>query len=76
MDNSTSHTQLDVRALPAPEPMVRILEATAALETGAVLKVIHNRVPTLLYPRLAERGLEVSTDEREDGIVELTIIRP
>jgi TusA-related sulfurtransferase len=68
--------QLDVRGLAAPEPMVKILEATASLPPGTQLTVLHSRVPILLYPRLAERGLLVETQERDDGVVQLTIERP
>ncbi|MBF0195430.1 MAG: DUF2249 domain-containing protein [Magnetococcales bacterium] len=76
MNNTIPHIKLDVRGLAAPQPMVRILEATATLQPGGVLIVTHNRVPTLIYPRLAERGLNVETSEKEDGMVELTIKRP
>jgi TusA-related sulfurtransferase len=75
MSDIIPHFRLDVRDLAAPEPMVKILEATATLQPGAVLLVTHSRVPSLLYPRLAERGLSVETVERADGVVELTIKR-
>ncbi|MBF0454536.1 MAG: DUF2249 domain-containing protein [Magnetococcales bacterium] len=68
-------TPLDVRGLAPPDPMVKILEATATLQPGATLTVLHSRVPALLYPRLAERGLLVETVE-EEGLVRLTIQRP
>jgi TusA-related sulfurtransferase len=76
MNSTIPQIKLDVRGLAAPEPMVRILEATATLQPGGVLTVTHNRVPTLIYPRLAERGLSVDTVEAEDGVVVLTIKRP
>lgn len=61
--------------MPAPEPMVKILETVAILQPGGVLTVIHNRIPTLLYSRLSERGLLVETIEHPDGKVELLIKR-
>jgi TusA-related sulfurtransferase len=76
MSDVTQHIQLDVRGLAAPEPMVKILETTASLPTGTILTVLHSRIPALLYPRLAERGLSVETVERSDGVVQLTIQRP
>jgi TusA-related sulfurtransferase len=76
MSDTIPYIQLDVRGLPAPEPMVRILEATATMQPGATLTVLHNRVPTLIYPRLAERGLLVETIEGSEGVVELIIKRP
>lgn len=67
---------LDVSTLPAPEPMIRILEAVATLRAGESLRVEHSRVPHLLYPRLSDRGLEVETREHPDGRVTLIILRP
>ncbi|MBF0271482.1 MAG: DUF2249 domain-containing protein [Magnetococcales bacterium] len=67
---------LDVRTLPAPEPMIRILEAVATLYPGETLQVHHSRVPHLLYPRLQERGVSVETRELPDGEVLLSIRRP
>ncbi|MBF8273757.1 MAG: DUF2249 protein [Magnetococcales bacterium] len=56
--------------------MVKILEAVTLLAPGAFLKVVHNRVPYPLFPRLEERGLHVECHEHPDGSVELTILRP
>ncbi|MBF0610837.1 MAG: DUF2249 domain-containing protein [Magnetococcales bacterium] len=67
---------LDVRDLPPPEPMVRVLQAVTGLQPGQSIQVIHHRLPHLLYPRLAERNLQVTTREEEDGSVLLTITRP
>ncbi|MBF0629180.1 MAG: DUF2249 domain-containing protein [Magnetococcales bacterium] len=67
---------LDVRELPAPEPMIHILEAVTTLFPGETLRVRHNRTPHLLYPRLHERGLAVETEILPDGDVLLVIRRP
>ncbi|MBF0135282.1 MAG: DUF2249 domain-containing protein [Magnetococcus sp. DMHC-1] len=67
---------LDVRDLPAPEPLLQIMQYTATLTPGERLIVHHNRVPCLLYPRLAERGLEVHTEQQAPDLVILTIQRP
>lgn len=69
-------TSLDVRHLPAPEPMLRILEAVTFLHPGESLRVIHNRIPYPLYPRLQERGLLVETQQRNDDEIHLVIRRP
>ncbi|MBF0164601.1 MAG: DUF2249 domain-containing protein [Magnetococcales bacterium] len=70
-------TDLDVRDLPPPEPMLRILEAVTFLHPGESLRVIHNRVPHPLYPRLRERGLLVETLEHGDNDeIHLVIHRP
>lgn len=76
MIDFSTRPPLDVRLLPAPEPMIRILEAVTMLAPGETLQVIHNRIPHLLYPRLKERGLQVITEEQPDGEVRLTISRP
>ncbi|MBF0181024.1 MAG: DUF2249 domain-containing protein [Magnetococcales bacterium] len=68
--------ELDVRHLPAPEPMLRILQAVTTLPPGAVLRVTIGRVPHPLFPRLRERGLECGHEERADGTVLLSIRRP
>ncbi|MEO5364989.1 MAG: DUF2249 domain-containing protein [Magnetococcus sp. WYHC-3] len=70
------HPLLDVRGLPPPEPLLRILEATARLQVGEQLIVHHERLPSLLYPRLDERGLTVETRSTAEGLVILTISRP
>lgn len=75
IDPSESLT-LDVRNLPPPQPMIRILEAVATLHPGTKLVIKNSRVPHLLYPRLKERGLEVTTEEQPNGEVILTILRP
>ena len=54
---------LDLRGLPPPEPLVRTLEAAAALPVGEELVVLTERRPVHLLPLLAERGLVVTTSE-------------
>jgi TusA-related sulfurtransferase len=58
---------LDLRGLPPPEPLVRALEAAAALGVGEELVVLTERRPVHLLPILAERGLDVSTRELGDA---------
>ncbi|MBF0153304.1 MAG: DUF2249 domain-containing protein [Magnetococcales bacterium] len=67
---------LDVRDLPAPEPLHKILHMAASLAPGDRLVVHHSRVPCLLYARLAERGLQVVTEQPSVDLVVLTIQRP
>ena len=47
---------LDVRGLPAPQPMVAILSCCAKAPPGASLVVSLDRDPVFLYPELAEQG--------------------
>ncbi|MBF0309182.1 MAG: DUF2249 domain-containing protein [Magnetococcales bacterium] len=67
---------LDVRDLPHPQPLLTILEATTRLAPGETLHVTHNRIPHLLYPRLAERGLQCITEQTGAELVQLRITRP
>jgi len=66
---------IDVRGLPAPQPMLQIL---ALLETivagvGTVVIVHHEREPIYLYPELAERGWEHEILPGEGGEVRLRL---
>lgn len=61
---------LDVRALPPPEPM---RAALAAIDAGHLpLRIVHEREPALLFPKLRERGLVWTVTHRvpqaEDGV--------
>jgi uncharacterized protein (DUF2249 family) len=67
---------LDVRGLPPPEPMVRVLECLDGLAPGDTLTVLHERRPMFLYPQLDERGFGHTTEEPEPGLVRIVITRP
>lgn len=67
---------IDVRGLPPPEPLLRTLEATTTLAPGESLTMVHDRNPTLLFPRLAERGLTFHTETDDNGLVRVIIHRP
>lgn len=58
---------LDVRGLEPPHPMNQVL---TALDDPAnlPLRVLHHREPSLLYPRLAERGLVWEVTHVEGGV--------
>ena len=49
---------LDNRDLDPPEPMVRILAATEAMQAGEVLSALLSREPVFLFPQLTKRGHE------------------
>jgi uncharacterized protein (DUF2249 family) len=67
---------LDVRGLPPPQPMVRVLERLDCLAPGATLTVLHERRPMFLYPQLDDRGFLHTTDEPAPGLVRIVITRP
>jgi TusA-related sulfurtransferase len=68
--------ELDHRGLEPPLPMVRTLEALAALPAGATLVVRNDRVPVYLLPQLDARGVRYQVDALEDGSVRLTLQTP
>ena len=66
----------DLRDLPAPEPLERVLEATAQLEPGAAFLSRVPRYPRLLLPHLEERRIEWAVHEEVDQSALLYVRRP
>jgi uncharacterized protein (DUF2249 family) len=73
--DSTSIIHINVSDLVPPEPMVRILEAAAGLESGQTLLVEHHRRPVYLYPQLDSQGFVHETNELGPGRVQIAIRR-
>jgi len=59
--------EVDARGLEPPQPLVKILEALAALPAGARLTARTDRRPMHLYDQLAERGFIGESEEQKDG---------
>lgn len=53
--------ELDVRELPPPEPMMKILEKLSEIDDETLLIVHHHREPLMLYDKLHERGFRATT---------------
>jgi AcrR family transcriptional regulator len=66
----------DLRDLEAPEPMERILTATANLSPGGTYAARVPRFPRLLLPRLEERGLLYEVAEEPDGTALVRVRKP
>lgn len=66
---------IDVRELPMPQPMHRILEALENLPVHQALLVHHKRIPVFLLPELEERKLSYRIKEIDTDRVELLIYR-
>ena len=66
----------DLRDLEAPEPMERVLAATARLAPGGTYAARVPRHPRLLLPRLEERGLLYEVIEEPDGTALVRVRRP
>lgn len=64
---SATLIEVDARGLEPPQPMVRILEALAALSGDATVRAHTDRRPIHLFPLLAERGFQAQTEEQHDG---------
>ena len=69
----TEIIEVDARGLEPPQPMVKILEALAALPAGAELRAHTDRKPMHLYAQLEERGFAGETEEQNDGSFITTI---
>lgn len=68
-------THLDVRGLPAPQPMVAILRLLETLGDGDALVAHLDRDPQFLYPELAERGWQAEPVPGDAGEVRLRLTR-
>src|SRR5690606_42011220 len=67
--------QLDVRDLPMPQPMERILNTLPELDNGTVLYVRHRRVPLPLREEMENYDFVVKLCGMSDGDVRLLIHR-
>jgi len=68
-------SEIDVRDLEMPMPMVTILEAIETLEDGHALYVHHKRLPQYLLPELKEREFDYKTQEVDADNMKLIIFR-
>ena len=66
---------VDVRGLPAPQPMVEILTLVRSIDDDRVVIVHHDRDPQLLYPELAEIGWSAEIVDAEPGEVRVRLAR-
>ena len=67
---------IDVRGLPAPQPLVAILRVVQQQdEFGCPVIVHHDRDPVMLYPELEQRGWHAERIEGEPGEVRLRLSR-
>lgn len=71
---------IDVRGLPAPQPLVEILSLVRSIDGDPAVVVHqvvvhHDRDPQLLYPALAEIGWSAEIVDGEPGEVRLRLAR-
>jgi len=75
LSNYDKIIELDVRELPPPEPMMKILEKLAEVDDKTVLLVHHHREPMMLYPKLEERGFKAITNKIEENYYKVVIFK-
>ncbi len=66
---------IDVRGLPAPEPLVAILELVGSIHDDTPVIVHLDRDPRMLYPELAELGWSAEPVDGDPGEVRLRLER-
>ncbi len=68
-------SELDLRDLPAPEPMQRALSVIDALQPGQSMAVLTPLVPTPLLELLSAQGLHTNVSVLPDGGARVVIHR-
>ena len=68
-------TEIDVRHLEMPMPMVTILEAIEKVEDQQALFVHHKKLPQYLIPELENRGFSFVSNEVDDLNIKLIIYK-
>ena len=68
-------TEIDVRDLEMPEPMVAILNAISTLPEAHALFVHHKKIPQFLLPELKNRGFDWLTREVSENYVHMLIYK-
>lgn len=74
--NASTVTELDLRDLSAPEPLLRALAAADALTPGEAVHVLTPLLPLPLLQALTERGLQHRAHALADYGVRVVIERP
>ena len=64
---------LDCSLMEPPEPMLRVLEQLDRLKQGEGIKMLHRMKPSLLFPKLQERGWNFRIIEHTPDQIEVRI---
>ncbi|MEO7576506.1 MAG: DUF2249 domain-containing protein [Massilia sp.] len=73
MNQPTNEVFLDLRGLPAPEPMERVLDALEKLGPGQQVRMLIEREPHPLYRLLTRCGYPFTATASPAGLFELVI---
>ncbi len=68
-------TEIDVRDLEMPMPMVTILEEIEKIGDGHALYVHHKKLPQYLIPEMEDRGYKWVSNEIDDANIKLIIFK-
>ncbi len=68
-------TEVDVREMEMPQPMMTILDALEKLVPGNALFVHHKRIPVFLLPELKDRNFDFRVREVTNDYVQMLIFR-
>lgn len=68
--------ELDLRGLPAPEPLLRALDAVDTLSPGQGLTLLTPLLPRPLLAELDARGLRWQVSDCADGGTRIHVERP
>ncbi len=67
------NTQIDVRGLEPPQPLLRIFEILENLKGDESLYIIHERKPVHLYPKLKDAGYKFLTEETSEDLYTIKV---
>ena len=57
---------VDVRDLPTPEPLEKVLNTLPRLGEGIYIKMVHRMEPALLFPILRQNGFDYRLQKGEE----------
>ncbi len=68
-------TELDVRELEPPQPLLKIFEIIEIMDKDEALSIIHDRKPIHLYPRLKDAGFKFLTEDIGNDLYSIKVWR-
>ena len=60
---------IDVRDLPPPQPLEKIVDALGELDLGIYIKMLHRQRPNMLFPILKKNGFDFLIKEESDEVL-------
>ena len=64
---------LDVRDLPAPEPLEKVLAMAEQLQKGNYFILLHRMEPCLLFPILKKNGFQYQVKQKAPDLFEIIV---